>query len=336
MINILRYLRNRILLEAYILKFRLNGSVHPLAMSRLLFIFFKKGGGPIDKIAKRLSKPKLDLELSGLLGHLSQEEWSDRIQMMHSDGYTVFENILDEHFCEQFMQLALSAPGKYRRMDGGGQSQENFFDRGNPLGTRFDYESQTLINEDLIQKILSDSSVLRFAQDYLKAAPILDLVAMWWHTSFSKLPDKEAAQWFHFDMERTRWVKFFFYITDVNENSGPHVFIPKSHASGGMPLELRSRGYVRLGDEDVTQFYPEENWKQFTGKRGTLIVEDTRGLHKGKHVIEGDRLLFQLEFTSSEFGQASDLGQISKENLSPVLEKSMARFPSVYSLINLN
>jgi ectoine hydroxylase-related dioxygenase (phytanoyl-CoA dioxygenase family) len=303
-------------------------------MSRLLHLFFQRGGKPVDRIAKRLSKPKLDFGQTGLLGNLDEETWKSRIQMMQVEGYTVFENILNEELCEQFMQLALNIPGKYRQMDDGkGRSLETKFSRENPLSIRFDYDSQNLINEDLVQRILADTSILKFAQDYLKAAPILDLVTMWWHTSFSKSPDKEAAQWFHFDMERTKWVKFFFYITDVDENSGPHVFIPKSHSVDGIPNDLRSRGYVRLSDEDVIPFYPEEKWKQFTGKRGTLIVEDTRGLHKGKHVVKGDRLLFQLEFTSSEFGQASNLGRISKKSISPTLKDSMSRFPSVYSLI---
>jgi len=334
MFNVLRSIRNRFLLELYILKFRKSGDVHPLAMSRLLHLFFQRGARPIDKIAMRLSKPKLDFVQTGLLGDLNEETWNSRIEMMHTEGYTVFEGILNNDWCEKFMQLALNTPGKYRQMDDGqGGSLETRFSRENPLSVRFDYDSQNLINEELVQKIIADTSILKFAQDYLKAAPILDLVTMWWHTSFSKSPDKEAAQWFHFDMERTRWVKFFFYITDVDGNSGPHIFIPKSHSVNGIPKDLRTRGYVRLSDEDVLPFYPEDTWKQFTGKRGTLIVEDTRGLHKGKHVVKGDRLLFQLEFTSSEFGQASNLGRISKKTISSDLKEKISKFPSVYSLI---
>ena len=39
--------------------------------------------------------------------------------------------------------------------------------------------------------------------------------------------DEHAAQMFHFDMDRPKWLKFFIYINDVNEKNGPHFFIPK-------------------------------------------------------------------------------------------------------------
>ena len=34
------------------------------------------------------------------------------------------------------------------------------------------------------------------------------------------------------------------------------------------------------------------------------MVEDTRGLHKGKHVSRGDRLVLQLQFSNSLFGMS--------------------------------
>jgi hypothetical protein len=39
-----------------------------------------------------------------------------------------------------------------------------------------------------------------------------------------------------------------------------------------------------------------------TGPRGTILAEDTRGLHKGKPVAKGDRLVLEFEFSSSMFG----------------------------------
>ena len=46
-------------------------------------------------------------------------------------------------------------------------------------------------------------------KDEVVSAPVFDFIAMWWHTQ-SNTPDKEAAQYFHFDMDRLRWIKFFF------------------------------------------------------------------------------------------------------------------------------
>jgi ectoine hydroxylase-related dioxygenase (phytanoyl-CoA dioxygenase family) len=158
---------------------------------------------------------------------------------------------------------------------------------------------------------------------------------MWWHTK-SPSPDKEAAQYFHFDMERLRWIKFFFYLTDVNEESGPHIFVPNSHTDNGLPFSLRSKGYTRLEDSQVDKVFPRASWKVFTGPIGSMIVEDTRGLHKGKHVEKGDRLIFQLQFTSSLFGKAIDSIQINRSDVGEKLRIAMQESPSIFQQISIN
>ena len=50
-----------------------------------------------------------------------------------------------------------------------------------------------------------------------------------------------------------------------------------------------------------SRFIDPEDMVEIGGPRGTIFAEDTRGLHKGKHLLTGDRLLFQLEFSNSLF-----------------------------------
>jgi ectoine hydroxylase-related dioxygenase (phytanoyl-CoA dioxygenase family) len=137
-------------------------------------------------------------------------------------------------------------------------------------------------------------------------------------------------------MERLRWVKFFFYLTDVTEESGPHIFVPKSHLDRGLPFSLRSKGYTRLEDSHVDKVFPKASWKVFTGPIGSMIVEDTRGLHKGKHVENGDRLVFQLQYTSSLFGKTIDKIQLEKNYLGEKLRMAMQTSPSVFQQVSIN
>lgn len=209
-----------------------------------------------------------------------------------------------------------------------------YYDRNNPLAVRYDYSPTTALLCPQIQRTLADQRILTIAQNYLKSEPIFDFVAMWWHAK-SKNPDKNAAQYFHFDMDRLRWIKFFFYVTDVGSENGPHVFIPKSHSDQGIPFNLRKRGYTRLADADVERYFPREDWKSFSGSAGTMIAEDTRGLHKGAHVEKGDRLLFQFQFTSSLYGKSEERDdmEIKKNCLTEELESAMKFFPYVYQKI---
>jgi ectoine hydroxylase-related dioxygenase (phytanoyl-CoA dioxygenase family) len=160
---------------------------------------------------------------------------------------------------------------------------------------------------------------------------VLDIVDMWWHTAFSRDPDKSAAQYYHFDMDRVKWLKFFFCITDVTPETGPHCFVAGSHRRGATPNALLKQGYARLSDGDVRSHFSDDKFVEFVAPRGTIIAEDTRGLHKGKHVVHGDRLMFEIEFANSLFGGAlpnERLQSVRSEKLAAVVEQ----YPRVYEL----
>ena len=58
--------------------------------------------------------------------------------------------------------------------------------RGAPLANRYDFNTQDLLENKEIQKLIADSSLADVAQRYLGACPLVDVVAMWWSTDFSK------------------------------------------------------------------------------------------------------------------------------------------------------
>jgi hypothetical protein len=176
---------------------------------------------------------------------------------------------------------------------------------------------------------MSDASLLAVAQTYLRAAPIVDVTSMWWHTAFSDQPDEEAAQMYHFDMDRIRWLKVFIYLTDVTPMHGPHCFVAGSHRSGGIPEAMLSKGYARLSDEEVFLHYPRKNLMEFSAPAGTIIIEDTRGLHKGKVVEHGDRLMLQLQFSNSLFGGTYPRTPFS-DLVAPKLAERVSQYRSIY------
>ena len=62
----------------------------------------------------------------------------------------------------------------------------------------------------------------------------------------------EAAQLFHFDMDRIRFLKVFIYLTDVGTENGPHVYVRGSHRSKP-PAFFRDR---RFSDAEVKRAFP--------------------------------------------------------------------------------
>jgi len=144
-----------------------------------------------------------------------------------------------------------------------------------------------------------DSGFYRVAHWFLRCDPILDVVAMWWSRPYHGKASSEAAQLYHFDMDRIKFIKFFFYLTDVTSRSGPHCYIRGS--SKRKPAAILRDG--RIPDEEIHRYYPAKDFVEICGERGSIIAADTRGWHRGKALTDGERLLLQLEFTNSMFGQ---------------------------------
>ena len=287
--------------------FAATGRTPPGAYQSMIRLFTLTGGWSNDVAARWLSllhPPRRAPAASGVLGSLEAKAIDDLDRRLRRDGYVVFEKAVPVELCERILDFALRQPAKVRASDSGSKppSGEIVYDRANPRGIIYDFHPQVLVNQPDIQRLMSDLSIIALAERYLAAKPVLDTVNLWWTTAYGKAPDSAAAQLWHFDMDRLRWIKFFVYLTDVRMESGPHCFVAGSQRTHGIPRRFLDMGYARLSDEEVQREYTADAIKTFTAPRGSIIAEDTRGLHKGLPVRRGDRLMLELEFSNSLFG----------------------------------
>jgi Phytanoyl-CoA dioxygenase (PhyH) len=279
------------------------------------------------------SPRRLKLELpSGVLGQMAGQELGSHLKQLRQQGYLVFAKALPEDVCQRLLRFALDTPATVRRMDHeppGAVPRKALFDPASPMAVRYDYPPSALLGNADVQHLLADPSLLALCQAYLDALPRADVLSMWWHTHFHDRPDSEAAQFFHFDLDRMKWLKVFIYLTDVGPDNGPHTFIAGSHATGAIPSDLLSKGYARLSDEEVLSHFGGDRSVEFTAPRGTVIVEDTRGLHKGAPVRGTPRLILQLQFSNCLFGASypgARIGNVVDPSLLTMLEVA----PQVY------
>lgn len=312
--------------------YRLRRATPERSYQGMVRLFCRTAGRTNDLISRGVSAlrpPEPLARHDGVLGTLTDEKRRSIADALERDGYYVFDQRLPEAVCDRLLHLGQRTPAVAQ---GAGENGDAtlVIDRAAPRAVRYELSAEDLLVDPDVQALMADWSLLTVAQDYLRAAPIYDIVTMWWHTAFKDAPDARAAQLYHFDMDRPRWLKFFFYLTDVGPDNGPHCFIRGSHRTGGIAKELLSRGYARLDDDDVARHYAPEDHIRFTGKRGTIIAEDTRGLHKGQHVVRGDRLIFQLELTNTLFG-----GKLIRTPLRPPLidelRARMEAHPRIFS-----
>jgi hypothetical protein len=302
----------------------------------LVFFYCRSAGGFNDFCSKLVGfwcRP-LGLPLAtGVLGDMSGSNGQQALQQLKKKGFVTFEGALPLDVCGRLMQFALHAPAVVRPMDGGSRPAEPrmaIYDASKPLAVRYDYLVNDLLANKDVQLLLADASLLALAEMYLNARPRFDVLSMWWHTNFQAQPDSEAAQFYHFDLDRLKWLKVFIYLTDVGPLDGPHSFIEGSHAPGGIPQKFLDKGYVRLSDEEVLSNYAPGKEVRFSAPRGTIIVEDTRGLHKGNPVAGNPRLILQLQLSNSLFGAIYPKSRLPSTR-TPELEAMIQRVGDVYS-----
>jgi len=283
-------------------------------------------------LLKTKHRPVTFPHTNGVLGNLTGADLDKITNAVREDGYYIFPHVLPPDVCQRLLEFALIAECK--PVSEAGVLPGSVYQRERPAAETYRFSEQSLLEIPDVQKLITDYSILALAHLYVGVPPILDLIAMWWSTAFAREASSESAQLYHFDMDRIRWLKFFFYLTDVGPENGPHCFVAKSHKRKGQPLHLLKRGYVRIPDADIETYYPADDIKEITGPTGTMFVADTRAFHKGKPLKEGDRLILQFEFTNSLFGGAYTKGSL-EPHFDPHLLALAARYKRIYSKFSL-
>lgn len=198
------------------------------------------------------------------------------------------------------------------------------FDPDHPAGIRLDLDETEVLRCSGAQRLLADESLLAIAQGYLGGGPVQDMVAMWWSAAGSGTPSSAAAQLFHFDLDRLRFLKVFCYLSDVDDEHGPHAFVRGTHRD--LPGEFRRDR--RYDDATVARCFGRAVTR-IGGPRGTVFLADTRALHKGEPLVRGHRLVFQIEYATSLFGQTVTRPTLGGGD--DVLRAAARRFPATFA-----
>ena len=145
----------------------------------------------------------------------------------------------------------------------------------------------------LINKIGKSDFFLKVAKDYLNenkitmhtycyiSNPILTTIE----------EQKNNAQFFHYDCDYKKFIKIFVYLTEVEDENGPHIFVSGTHKKKKL-VHLNS---TRLDDSEIEKNY-KNKIKKFIGKSGTIIFEDTFGFHKGQMPKNRSRAMLVYEY----------------------------------------
>lgn len=151
----------------------------------------------------------------------------------------------------------------------------------------------TLLNHRLVQHLLTASDLWKIVDEYLGCRSQLVYMGAWRTDSVSpqQIDVSTDALLYHFDHIANRHLKVFLYLSDVDNENGPHMYVPNT-ARRQMPEFARSDG--RFPDHLISNANLPQ--RTVTGQAGTLIFADTQNLHKGTLVSGGSRFILELMF----------------------------------------
>lgn len=151
------------------------------------------------------------------------------------------------------------------------------------------YPLETVLGCQDVLDVINAPAVLQIAADYLGCKPTLSSLGVRW--SFPSPGPPNATQRFHRDHDDWRSLKLFIYLTDVDADSGPHVYVRGSH---GTPARLRARPYVRAA---VERQYGADSMQPIVGSCGAAFIADTYGIHVGVPPVLRPRLILQAQYS---------------------------------------
>jgi hypothetical protein len=150
-----------------------------------------------------------------------------------------------------------------------------------------------------IEQVAQDPVLMEIARNYLQYWPIKVTRHLTWtfvsNLSISEQKDRFLPLSYHYDVAGYNFMTAYFYITDMDIDTGAHVMMARSHDK--KPLHtLFTPWSGRQSDQVIWDYYGKDNEILIEGKAGLGFVQDPSCYHKLLSPIKAKRLIFQIRY----------------------------------------
>ncbi len=185
-----------------------------------------------------------------------------------------------------------------------------------PFGS---YDVETILKAPFMAQILSDNQVVGTITDYFGCLPTIASVNLFW--AFTSNDGKSRGpQRFHRDIDDHKTCTMFINLTDTKEDEGAHCYIQKTHTLETLKQVFNERKnddlpealnpwQRRVAPEDffslplngysfdnLYNHFFQEHVVNLCGERGTVLVTDNYGIHRGMPSRQHDRLILWVSY----------------------------------------
>jgi len=205
-------------------------------------------------------------------------EWEECLERLRVDGLCVAPFLMSEEVISGAIQFI---------EDNLGDAQQ--------YGSDYRLFDSNLNSQVISQKFAGDRRIIDIGKRYLRSNIILQT------TLASKLTYQKgnlgSGQGWHRDSYSHQY-KSIVYLNDVDDDTGPFQYLIGSQRYGQIWRELTYKSKIkkrpvdpRYSAEEMISLKASLGLKstKVLGPRGTIILVDSRGLHRGTPIVQGDR-----------------------------------------------
>ena len=264
------------------------------------------------------------------------------VRTLKRDGVVVIPLRLKKETVKNLYELGLSCPlqtmtyvspptnhvpGTQTAIPIADTGTSNGIDPSRPQHSVYTVPRSLLLENQNIQSLLCDPYLLAVATRYLGVFPVITKPEMWWDTDF--VPAGLRPRPFHVDSGCLRWLKVGVNLTDTTLESPHFVFVKGSHNPNRTTRTLTRHlvNRMNLSHKEVQDRCPEKI-VHVTAPAGSIMLADTRGIHKGELSARGHRLILYFGLEGSAFNNID--GPVPVSKVGDDLGKAMSARPFSY------
>lgn len=154
---------------------------------------------------------------------------------------------------------------------------------------------QPLVSAPEIHPFVFNDFIIDIAGAYLDCYPAFGTCNL--RRSYVNDLPETGTQTYHVDPNSPRFLKFFIYLDDVDENGGPFCYIEGTHQK---KFWLNGQSFNQMYNwptEIINQIHEGEcEIKYLTAKKGDLLMADTNGWHRGTKPLNKNRTMLTLDY----------------------------------------
>lgn len=235
---------------------------------------------------------------------LQQDQLEGHTETLRSDGIVIIEDYLDSETCEEMRTKIEGILGNedLTTVEGGQMGYSELASMGEPVVNKRSGERDDgmldVFNVDLavpeVAEFKNDEKIQRMISEAAGEQFTPDNVNVYVNKSVTDTRD------FHADTYAGKF-KSFVYLTDVpDESYGPFAYVKGSHNSSKIKQKVSKLTNKVRGNPDTDAiFYDESDVIKCTASRGTLIVANQAGYHRGISQKQGrERMLLTTSYTT--------------------------------------